>query len=762
MISIQKEEDKTYFPNLEEFSIIIFVNESINEDSMKTLNFWIEEIKKKSLENSKKILINIKKEGSQILESKNKINYENLAINFFEVSKESILDSINEIFKKEIQEIIKNCRKKNEDVIMNINTKNIITNTSEYLGTMKQYDWLINFDSDLFQKDKESIEKYSFLFNNDFGEKLFDLIEKLKDYKYNDLENIYDFIIFLKSEKNNLEEIITNLSFITYEKKNVYFASYYYYAINKLLNIYANYNFFELSQEKEKLEYYEQMQDENEKNEENKIEKDLNEENNAELKNIKNNLEEKMNNLKVELEKLNELYKKMIEKNLNINEDNNILATINLNIGITDTITENLKNLRERYTKLENILNNLKKYSCKFLRIYLPILSNFLSSTNKTQNYFYQKINNIGKIDKKDIEDFDDFVYFIFYYDFIKNSNKLNDIIIYFEEYFLKNNYENKTWKVDNFEFSVKNNKLIQKDYINQIQSIENCQNYCLKLIEKDKLGKHEYINQKYLWFLEFGKNNFFEKNKKIYQNFFQNILKKEEMKKLFIYIFPYLEEDYIINEEFIAEFFDKIKACNFIPEDSYGETLSSTLDVYIKNYFEKNDNVEQDICAMASFIIIIFHEFAHYTRIYIFKKTGNPKYRKSISLGQSSEIGEYLETLLFGKVILGINLYQAVFLLNENNYNYSYNLFKEKFMKLENEKDINNIWENFKFAKNILIKLKIYTQKSDIKSPSNYFTIKSGNKYFIIGNNNDKKGRSADLAQVFKGTPFEFLIKEQ
>ena len=98
-------------------------------------------------------------------------------------------------------------------------------------------------------------------------------------------------------------------------------------------------------------------------------------------------------------------------------------------------------------------------------------------------------------------------------------------------------------------------------------------------------------------------------------------------MKKLFIYIFPYLEEDYIINEKFIAEFFDKIKACNFIPEDSYGETLSSTLDVYIKNYFEKNDNVEQDICAMASFIIIIFHEFAHYTRIYIFKKTGNPKY---------------------------------------------------------------------------------------------------------------------------------------
>ena len=248
---------------------------------------------------------------------------------------------------------------------------------------------------------------------------------------------------------------------------------------------------------------------------------------------------------------------------------------------------------------------------------------------------------------------------------------------MYFEDYFLENNYKNQTWKVDYFEFSIKNSKLIQKDYINQFQSVENCEKYCLKLIEKEKLGKHEYINQKYLWFLEFRKNNFFEKNKKIFRDFFQNILKKEEMKKLFIYIFPYLEENSIINEEFINEFFDKIKTYNFIPEDSYGETISSTLDVYIKNYFEKNDNVEQDICAMASFIIIIFIELAHYIRIYIFKKTGNPKYRKYMGLDQNSEIGEYFETLLFGKVIFGINLYQAVYLLNENNYNYSYNLFK-------------------------------------------------------------------------------------
>ena len=46
-------------------------------------------------------------------------------------------------------------------------------------------------------------------------------------------------------------------------------------------------------------------------------------------------------------------------------------------------------------------------------------------------------------------------------------------------------------------------------------------------------------------------------------------------MKKLFIYIFHYLEEDYIIDEEFINEFFYRIKTCNFIPEDGYGKKNS-------------------------------------------------------------------------------------------------------------------------------------------------------------------------------------------
>ena len=74
IISLQKEKDKTYFPNLDEFNLIIFVNNDTNEDSKKTLNSWIEEIKKKSLENSKRILINIKKENNKILESKTMIN----------------------------------------------------------------------------------------------------------------------------------------------------------------------------------------------------------------------------------------------------------------------------------------------------------------------------------------------------------------------------------------------------------------------------------------------------------------------------------------------------------------------------------------------------------------------------------------------------------------------------------------------------------------------------------------------------------------
>ena len=128
------------------------------------------------------------------------------------------------------------------------------------------------------------------------------------------------------------------------------------------------------------------------------------------------------------------------------------------------------------------------------------------------------------------------------------------------------------------------------------------------------------------------------------------------------INIFPYLEKNYIINDDFIKEFFNKIKTYNFKPEESCGETIFGTLNVYIKNFFEENDNIESEICAIASIIIIIIHEFANYLRLFIYKLTGDLKYKKSIELCEGGEIGDHLE-MLHLEIVLFVLIFFKLFL---------------------------------------------------------------------------------------------------
>ena len=78
-------------------------------------------------------------------------------------------------------------------------------------------------------KNIDSNESSSFLPENDFGEKIFNLFNMLKEYNRDDVEKIYDLLDFLYSESEKLKDIIDSLPLITY--KNEYLASYYYYLI---------------------------------------------------------------------------------------------------------------------------------------------------------------------------------------------------------------------------------------------------------------------------------------------------------------------------------------------------------------------------------------------------------------------------------------------------------------------------------------------------------------------------------------------------
>ena len=60
-------------------------------------------------------------------------------------------------------------------------------------------------------------------------------------------------------------------------------------------------------------------------------------------------------------------------------------------------------------------------------------------------------------------------------------------------------------------------------------------------------------------------------------------MFKNVSIQNLFEEIFPYLKEHKIINDEFIEEFFSKIRAFNFKHIELLAETITTVLNVYIK-----------------------------------------------------------------------------------------------------------------------------------------------------------------------------------
>ena len=235
----------------------------------------------------------------------------------------------------------------------------------------------------------------------------------------------------------------------------------------------------------------------------------------------------------------------------------------------------------------------------------------------------------------------------------------------------------------------------------------------------------------------------------------------KEEIKNLLIKIFPILNDKYFINENFVSEFFNKVRPYNFKPKGMCRETISYTLDVYIKSYFN-NNSYESEICAIAYYILVILHEFAQYLKIFIYKTTGNTIYRKSFDLCKHKDIGDYFETFLFGKIVQHINLLQAIYILDENNYNKKYNQFAEEFLKWGNENVSKIIKDRFKEIIPLLKNLNIKSSTSKMEMNNETFNIKEQFNYFVLGVNNDKKGRPIDNKELFKNTPFEFIINKK
>ena len=732
--------------DLSEFYSFVFIDELTKENSYNKIDNFLKKIDEFSLINCKKYFFNIGTEDSEeIIKIKTKKE-----IKYIRVEKSKLTNYLQELFEFNDEEEIKNIFLKNNLNIDSFLTKSITHNSID----KEKYEISKNLDIELYEKNKKDNKIYSFLFENNFGEKIFNLLNKLREYNCEDIEKIYDLICFLQSEEKNLKNIISILPIINYEKKNVYFASYYYYFIANLLN---NYKINIFDNKEENKDNYQQLIN-NKKFDE--IKKKINKRYLEEIKSIRAKITNKMNNTKKKLNILYDNYQKFIFDKAKENKDHfpNIITST---VEVAENLLNQLKDINNEYIKLDNINKNIEVYFINFFRDYLGSVSYFISSIKNTYNYFYERIVEDDCSDKENIDDFIDFIYYIINFNYKESESKLNEVINYFENYFSEHNYENRKWKdSDNNNFEINNGTLYQIYWNKEKAQINECKNYCLKLIEKNGLTKFQYSNQKYLWFLKFRKNNVFEKNKKIFLNFFQKIFHKKEIRNLMIEIFPILNENYFINEEFINVFFDKIRAYNFKPKFISSETISPMLDVFIKSYFDCSHSIENEICAMASYILTILLEFANYLKKYIYKKIGDSKYKKSIDLCNFDDIGEHLETLLFGKVVDNINVLQALYILNENNYNKEYSIFKDGFVELENT-DGKTIDDDLKFVTDLLRSLNIEITESDIIMPYKIFNIKGQPNCFIIGVNKDKRGRPVDTNEIFKGTPFEFLVKK-
>lgn len=129
---------------------------------------------------------------------------------------------------------------------------------------------LNNLDKELYEQiiinNEEIKENYSYFFENQFDDKIFNLLSRLLQYDKNNIECKYDLLNYLISEKEKLDGIISEFPIIKECNNNAYLASLYFYGITKLINYSLNFG-------KKKNESFEEYEINNNEIEKQKIEK---------------------------------------------------------------------------------------------------------------------------------------------------------------------------------------------------------------------------------------------------------------------------------------------------------------------------------------------------------------------------------------------------------------------------------------------------------------------------------------------------------
>ena len=179
-------------------------------------------------------------------------------------------------------------------------------------------------------------------------------------------------------------------------------------------------------------------------------------------------------------------------------------------------------------------------------------------------------------------------------------------------------------------------------------------------------------------------------------KDFYKKILPKKCFKS--IYTTLYNEEYYPFEDQnFTNDFIDK--NFNFIPmklDDANGFTDKYSMKIFISSFLpkmiggSKNSKNEQNLLREGLIIGVTNHEIGHcFVLINFYMENARISIdtpRKKLIDDNDAEGGNYIEYALYGRTLETINIEQALYLLNEKNYDKSFLEFQEGFNNIKKE----------------------------------------------------------------------------
>ena len=404
--------------------------------------------------------------------------------------------------------------------------------------------------------------------------------------------------------------------------------------------------------------------------------------------------------------------------------NNNELKWYNVKLNIFITFRDIEINKNNKF-KLIDIRAGLKKVIENKLFENEDIINN----KNKLQSVVYLITNPCSSNDKNKPLDF-------FCNCLLSKSNDINK---------LKENYK-----------IIDDNKL---EYNNQIY--DNIKDICIENLSYENYFKEQKYNFTYLV-------NNYVKNKEKIKQFLLNILKKRVCKEAYDILFE--DNNYkLLDERYLEEFINK--RLEFIPI-KFKETIAISnkisLNTFIltykkiiisKEYDQIETEVIEEILYTSGYILTEEHEIFHlldcipYYENNCSLSINTPRKKnfkveeerkgKSINEEKEAEGGLYLEFLLFGKELKTITLEEALFILNEKNYEKSISEFINCFKNIDKSdliiegvfKDFNEYFVDKEISNEDL-------KSSAIELKSSYDSDFLKNCYIEINIKNDVAGR--------------------